>query len=125
MPKKLLPPVNPANLPADSVERRIHLIRRQKVMIDADLAELYQVLTKNLNLAVRRNLDRLAWKPLAMGDLGARIHVLGNIDVTLVYQLGDEEMGPAADLLFDACFKRPFAAEEAAAIATRICHGIM
>ena len=27
-------------------------------MIDSDLADLYQVLTKNLNLAVRRNLDR-------------------------------------------------------------------
>jgi ORF6N domain len=27
-------------------------------MLDADLAEIYQVLTKNLNLAVRRNADR-------------------------------------------------------------------
>lgn len=27
-------------------------------MLDADLAEVYQVLTKNLNLAVRRNLNR-------------------------------------------------------------------
>ena len=40
------------------IERRIYLIRGQKVMLDADLAELYQVLTKNLNLAVRRNRDR-------------------------------------------------------------------
>jgi hypothetical protein len=40
------------------VERRIYLIRGQKVMRDADLAELYQALTKNLNLAVRRNADR-------------------------------------------------------------------
>jgi len=40
------------------VERRIYLIRGQKVMLDADLAELYQVLTKNLNLAVHRNIDR-------------------------------------------------------------------
>jgi hypothetical protein len=40
------------------VERRIYPIRGQKVMLDADLAELYQVLTKNLNLAVRRNIDR-------------------------------------------------------------------
>jgi hypothetical protein len=27
-------------------------------MLDSDLAELYQVLTKNLNLAVRRNAER-------------------------------------------------------------------
>src|SRR5664279_5454465 len=37
------------------IERRIYLIRGQKVMIDSDLAELYQVPTKALNLAVRRN----------------------------------------------------------------------
>ncbi|MGA2588300.1 MAG: ORF6N domain-containing protein [Bryobacteraceae bacterium] len=45
-------------VPAEVIERRIYLIRGQKVMLDSDLAELYQVLTKNLNLAVRRNLDR-------------------------------------------------------------------
>jgi hypothetical protein len=58
VPKKLLPPVNPANLPADSVERRIHLVRRLKVMLDADLAELYQAPTKRLNEAVHRNPSR-------------------------------------------------------------------
>ncbi|HTT65038.1 MAG TPA: ORF6N domain-containing protein [Bryobacteraceae bacterium] len=45
-------------VPAEVIERRIYLIRGHKVMLDSDLAELYQVLTKNLNLAVRRNLDR-------------------------------------------------------------------
>jgi hypothetical protein len=40
------------------IERRILLIRSQKVMIDTDLAELYQVTTGNLNKAVKRNLDR-------------------------------------------------------------------
>jgi hypothetical protein len=42
----------------DIIERHIHLIRGQKVMIDSDLAKLYQVLTKNLNLSVRRNATR-------------------------------------------------------------------
>jgi hypothetical protein len=37
------------------IERRIYLIRAQKVMLDRDLAELYGVTTGNLNLAVRRN----------------------------------------------------------------------
>ena len=40
------------------VEGLIHVIRGQKVMLDADLANLYGVTTGNLNLAVRRNLER-------------------------------------------------------------------
>jgi len=45
-------------MPAELVERKIHLIRGQKVMLDSDLADLYQVPTKALNQSVRRNLDR-------------------------------------------------------------------
>lgn len=51
-------PSNNLPIPIEFIERRIYLIRGRKVMIDADLAEFYQVLTKNLNLAVRRNFDR-------------------------------------------------------------------
>lgn len=40
------------------VERRILLIRGQKVLLDSDLAELYGVETKRLNEAVKRNCDR-------------------------------------------------------------------
>ena len=40
------------------IERRIYLIRGQKVMIDADLAELYGVTTKRLNQQVTRNRTR-------------------------------------------------------------------
>jgi hypothetical protein len=40
------------------IERRIYLIRGQKVMLDRDLADLYQVPTRALNQAVRRNADR-------------------------------------------------------------------
>src|ERR1035441_3855262 len=40
------------------IERQIHLIRGQKVTLDADLAALYEVPTRVLNQAVRRNLDR-------------------------------------------------------------------
>jgi hypothetical protein len=45
-------------IPAPLIERRIYVIRGQKVMLDSDLAELYQVATKNLNLAARRNIER-------------------------------------------------------------------
>ncbi len=41
-----------------AVATRILFIRGQKVMIDADLAELYGVETKALNQAVKRNLER-------------------------------------------------------------------
>jgi hypothetical protein len=40
------------------IERLIHVIRGQKVMIDSDLAALYGVQTKRLNEAVRRNAHR-------------------------------------------------------------------
>lgn len=40
------------------IERRIYLIRGQKVMLDFDLAELYGVLTKRLNERVSRNKKR-------------------------------------------------------------------
>lgn len=40
------------------IENRIFNIRGQQVMIDRDLAELYQVETRVLNQAVKRNLER-------------------------------------------------------------------
>jgi hypothetical protein len=45
-------------VPEEIIERRIYLIRRQKVMLDSDLAELYLVETKALNRAVKRNRER-------------------------------------------------------------------
>ena len=40
------------------IQSKIYEIRGQKVMLDRDLAELYQVTTSNLNKAVKRNLKR-------------------------------------------------------------------
>jgi len=42
----------------DIIERKIHLVREQKVMLDSDLAALYGVETKVFNQAVGRNLQR-------------------------------------------------------------------
>ena len=58
MPPKLPSAADNLPVPVELVERRIYLIRGQKVMLDSDLAELYQVTTGNLNLAVRRNAGR-------------------------------------------------------------------
>lgn len=47
-----------ALVPGERIERRILSIRGQTVMLDVDLAELYEVATKNLVKAVTRNLSR-------------------------------------------------------------------
>lgn len=44
--------------PIEIIEKRIYLVRGHKVMLDQDLAEIYEVETKVLNQAVSRNLDR-------------------------------------------------------------------
>jgi hypothetical protein len=40
------------------IEKMIYVIRGQKVMLDSDLAVLYEIPTKRLNEQVKRNLDR-------------------------------------------------------------------
>ncbi len=45
-------------VPVEVIERRIYLIRGLKVMLDTDLAELYQVQTFRLNEQVKRNRSR-------------------------------------------------------------------
>jgi phage regulator Rha-like protein len=47
-----------ALVPVEIIEKKILLIRGEKVMLDADLAELYGVETKMLVRAVKRNIDR-------------------------------------------------------------------
>ena len=42
----------------ESIQKKIYLIQRRKVMLDSDLAELYGVSTKVLNQAVKRNVKR-------------------------------------------------------------------
>ncbi|MBC8526346.1 MAG: ORF6N domain-containing protein [Candidatus Cloacimonetes bacterium] len=45
-------------VPTESLMNKILLIRGRKVMLDSDLAELYNVETKVFNQAVKRNSDR-------------------------------------------------------------------
>jgi phage regulator Rha-like protein len=47
-----------AIVPVERIASRIVLIRGQKVMLDADLAEIYRVSTKRLNEQVKRNRGR-------------------------------------------------------------------
>ena len=66
-------------------EHRIYWSRGQRVMLDADLAELYRVTTKNLNKAVKRN--RIRFPPDFMFQLTA-------LDLeTLRFQFGTSRWG--------------------------------
>ena len=47
-----------AELSVKEIGQRIYIIRGHRVMLDSDLADLYSVPTKQLNLAVRRNEKR-------------------------------------------------------------------
>lgn len=42
----------------EKIEKKIYYIRNQRVMLDTDLAALYEVETFNLNKAVKRNKER-------------------------------------------------------------------
>ena len=45
-------------LPEERIINKIHIIRDQKVMLDYDLAVLYEVETKRINEQVKRNIER-------------------------------------------------------------------
>jgi phage regulator Rha-like protein len=45
-------------IPPESILGRIFLIRGKKIMLDSDLANIYEVLTKELNKSVNRNIAR-------------------------------------------------------------------
>ena len=49
---------NKVTIPSERIEKAILLIRGEKVLLDKDLAALYQVSTSALNKAVTRNRDR-------------------------------------------------------------------
>lgn len=49
---------NELTIPQKEIENRIFIFRDTQVMLDRDLAEMYQVETKVLNQAVERNIER-------------------------------------------------------------------
>ena len=66
--------------PALRIESRILVIRGQKVMIDADLAELYGVPTKRLNEQVKRNADRFPSDFMFQLAAAEKAEVVANCD---------------------------------------------
>ena len=45
-------------VPIDRIESKIFQIRGRKIMLDVDIARLYEVPTKRLNEQVKRNIKR-------------------------------------------------------------------
>ncbi|MCR9010674.1 ORF6N domain-containing protein [Gabonibacter chumensis] len=71
------------------VRSKIYEIRGQKVMIDKDLAELYQVTTGNLNKAVQRNIKRFP------GDFMFQLtkEEFDQLKVNLIFHFGRSSWG--------------------------------
>ena len=46
------------SIPETLVTSKIYIVRNKKIMLDRDLAELYEVETRVLNQAVSRNMER-------------------------------------------------------------------
>jgi hypothetical protein len=64
----------------ETVAHRILLVRGQKVMLDADLAELYDVPTKRLNEQVKRNNERFPADFMFQLTPDEKIEVVANCD---------------------------------------------
>jgi len=72
-------------IPNERIISRILFIRGKKVMLDKDLAELYEVETKSLNRAVKRNIDRFPTDfmfQLTHKELSALRYQFGTIETT-------------------------------------------
>lgn len=67
-------------IPVERIERNILSIRGEKVMLDADLAELYGVETKVLNQAVKRNASRFPADFMFQLTLTEKNEVVTNCD---------------------------------------------
>ena len=76
---------------------------------------------------LRARLERFAAKIEAgpADALSARIAAVGRIDVLFVYRPGDAEFPATSDLLYDACARRVYGAEDAAVLGGRVCLGLL
>lgn len=73
-------PTVDGSVPIVSIESRILTIRGRQVMVDRDLAELYQVDTKRLNEQVKRNSERFPAKFRFQLDDQEKTELVANCD---------------------------------------------
>lgn len=70
---------------------------------------------------LNHSLRRFRHRRREWGDYSASIAFLGGHEVTIVYRAPDDEFAPEATILFDPSLKRIYTADEASALAARIC----
>lgn len=73
---------------------------------------------------LERRLSQRGWRATGRGDLGAAVAILGPLSLQLIYRCADEEFPASAEILFDAGCIEAFCAEDAAAVAARLCLGL-
>ncbi len=79
----------------EAVANRILLLRGQRVMLDADLAELYGVTTKRLNEQVKRNTDCFPGDFMFQLTAAEKAEVVANCD-----HLGQIKFSPSLAYAF-------------------------
>ena len=72
-----------------------------------------------------RMLSAVEHEPAAGSGLAASVAAIEQVRLTLVYHAGDDEMPPAADILFDSSIRHVYCTEDAAALAARLCMKLM
>jgi hypothetical protein len=75
-----MPINNKSFVPIVKIEQRILLLRTEKVIIDADLADFYGVSSKRLNEQVKRNLKRFPKDFMFQLTLNEKLQVVANCD---------------------------------------------
>ena len=91
---------NTTLVPLDNIEAKIYFIRGKKVMLDSDLASLYQVATMVLNQAVKRNSKRFPadfrfqLNDLETRNLRSQIVTLSLISQSVISKRGGRRINP-------------------------------
>ena len=83
---------NKPTISTKEIRNLIYSIRGKQVMLDSDLASLYEVETKNLNKAVKRNIERFP--------------------VSFCFQLTEEEVENLRFQIGTSSFQLPFESVE-------------
>ncbi len=86
-------PSKTAIVPIAKIEKRILLIRGEKVIVDADLAQFYGVPTKRLNEQVKRNAGRFPKDFMFQLTIDEKTEVVANCDYLITLTLTFEVCG--------------------------------
>jgi Domain of unknown function (DUF3786) len=74
---------------------------------------------------LRRALTRYPHDALGLGDVGACVHAIGRVDITLAFHAADDEFPPSAQILYDRIIGSVYTSDEVAALTTNLCVGLL